>query len=182
MCVAGPARPRAVVVGAGPVGALAALHLERGGYAVTVFEQRPAAVREGRRSRPAYSIVLNERGLAAMSPFPGLREGVAKRAVPITGTCAHLAAGKVRVKLGGPFAGSLSIARDDLVSTLVDYGRAHNISYRLDTAVADVDFDARSLRASGVCVDADGDAGTAQRFESVGYELCVLAEGVYAGR
>lgn len=57
-----PSRLRAVVVGAGPAGATAAIYLARRGYSVEVFERRPEP--KGDQVRvSAYSLSLLQVGL-----------------------------------------------------------------------------------------------------------------------
>ena len=67
-------RGNAIVVGAGPAGALAAMSLARAGFRVDVFERRgPSSrlpsqglVNTGVASSRTYNIVLNQRGVAAL--------------------------------------------------------------------------------------------------------------------
>ncbi|KAK1858941.1 hypothetical protein I4F81_001540 [Pyropia yezoensis] len=142
-------RPAAVVIGAGPAGALAALHLARGGYSpVTVVEARappsPPFEEVGRASavagadaataaaatpprppdpsRRSYSIVLNGRGLAALADFPGLPAAVAAVGVAITGSCRY---GRKGPRAGSGFPGgaaaNVSVDRGALVGALYRY-------------------------------------------------------------
>ena len=69
-----PSRGNAIVVGAGPAGALTAMTLARAGFQVDVFERRgPSSrlpsqglVNTGVASSRTYNIVLNQRGVAAL--------------------------------------------------------------------------------------------------------------------
>ena len=69
-----PSRGNAIVVGAGPAGALTAMSLARAGFQVDVFERRgPSSrlpsqglVNTGVASSRTYNIVLNQRGVAAL--------------------------------------------------------------------------------------------------------------------
>lgn len=139
-------RPAAVVIGAGPAGALATLHLARGGYSpVTVVEARAppsppfdevgggtavggtnataaAAVTPRRPPDPprrSYSIVLNGRGLAALADFPGLPAAVVAVGVAITGSCPY---GHKGPRAGSGFLGggvaNVSVDRGALVGAL----------------------------------------------------------------
>lgn len=164
---------RAVVVGAGPVGALAALHLRAGGYAVTVFERRSQDIHaaEVRRGRRSYSIVLNERALRAMEPVEGLRERVCESGVKIEGTCRHSSKGyKARLGGMGKPGEAVSILRDDLVDCLVNVGKARGVEYRTGTRVVDLDLEGRTLTTLF------GESGDR---EGRGFDLCVVADGVY---
>jgi hypothetical protein len=55
----------AIVVGAGPAGALTAAHLAALGWSVDVYERRGASNKVGQSAR-TYNVVLNSRGLDAL--------------------------------------------------------------------------------------------------------------------
>ena len=71
----------AVVVGCGPIGAYAALHLERIGYSpVTVLEARESPEEEA-DAKHRYRIVLFGKTRAALDRFSGLYEQLASRGI-----------------------------------------------------------------------------------------------------
>src|SRR5215470_7653771 len=65
--VARDATPRVVIVGAGPVGMVCALALNRRGVPVTVFEQEPAPVTDQRAAsiHPTTLALMDELGVTA---------------------------------------------------------------------------------------------------------------------
>ena len=95
-------RERVVIVGAGLVGALAAIYMARLGYQVDVYEKRPGRHSHYRsttliipdvrseRALPGRSInlALSERGLNALRQV-GLEESVMQLAVPMRGRLLH---------------------------------------------------------------------------------------------
>lgn len=103
---------KAVIVGAGPVGCLAAIALANKGWTVEVYEGRAGAgssssrppflfdplsdkrVEEGQRS---INLVLSSRGLAALATInPFLAERVMEQAIPIHSRMIHMKDGRSR--------------------------------------------------------------------------------------
>lgn len=56
-----PEPRRAVVVGAGPAGTLAAINLVQQGFAVAVYERRPEPSQQARATQHSYPMVLANR-------------------------------------------------------------------------------------------------------------------------
>lgn len=84
------ARPGIVIIGAGPVGAVAAMYLAARFGPVTVLEKRADPRRGGTRPGKSITVMLSARGWRALSDL-GLDEAVRAICVPVHGRCAHLA-------------------------------------------------------------------------------------------
>lgn len=177
----------AVVIGCGPVGALAALHLARGGFQpVTVLEKRNASTQTESttgviKSRRSYSIVLNGRAQKALEEIPGLLERIRLNGVQVAGSLSY------RSKRNGPSrqepTGLIACDRQDLVSCIVEHTNttsyAKSIDFRLGKRVVDVDF----MRKEVMFVNSsevNGDSATDSTTDCISYDLLVVAEGVYS--
>ncbi|MGA3562546.1 FAD-dependent oxidoreductase [Melissospora conviva] len=113
---------RAVVVGAGLAGSLAACFLARRGYQVDVFERRadPRAAPAGVAGR-SINLGLSARGMRALRDV-GLLDEVLKRSVPMRGRVVHRPDGTVRFQPYGVAEHHIlhSVLRDELIALLVD--------------------------------------------------------------
>ncbi|GAB0489778.1 hypothetical protein MMPV_001003 [Pyropia vietnamensis] len=208
-------RPAAVVIGAGPAGALAALHLARGGYSpVTVIEARappPSPIDKGgvaataaaaavgaptdgtppspSPTRRSYSIVLNERGLAALADFPGLPAAVAAVGVVITGSCQYGKKGPRVASTSERMANNVSVDRGALVGALYRYatevappGVTGGIDWVWGRRVVGVDWAARVVTSEAATPPAGEQADDAPSLGRIDYpyDLLVVAQGVYS--
>ena len=105
----------AIVVGAGPAGALTAAHLAALGWSVDVYERRRESNKVGQSAR-TYNVVLNSRGLDALA-YGGVKldDGLV---VHLSGSVRH------REKTGpvfssSAFGGSIAVDRGVLAATIV---------------------------------------------------------------
>ena len=195
-------RKSAVVVGAGPAGALAAVYLANLGWRVRVFERRPPGPNAPRDAgtetatgtgtgtnvpeRPpdrSYNVVLTPRGLGALDAA-----GVVlpeSRAVRLAGNVRHLPGATTRTS---QFRGAVAVNRGALADAIVDAATragesaGGSVEFHHRREVRAVDFASR--RAEFIPVDesnridgsnASASAGPAS---SVSYDLLVAADGV----
>ncbi|MEW9520529.1 FAD-dependent oxidoreductase [Streptomyces tubercidicus] len=177
-----PHTPRAVVVGAGPVGCLAAQVLARHGYAVEVYEKRPHYVEHGLRyDGRTINLSLSPRGVAALtgtgtatSTATGVRgfAELARLAVPMRRRVRHEPDGRTGV---GPYGSddwqNLSVDRNDLNLHLMKGAEAAPaVRFVFDAECAEVDFAARRVTFTG----------PAGRPFEAGYDLLVGADGAHS--
>jgi kynurenine 3-monooxygenase len=88
--VDGTRQRKAVVVGAGPVGCLAAIALANRGWAVDVYERRAGVGRHSLEGQRSINMVLSSRGLAALSALsPSLAESVMEHTIPVHSRMVH---------------------------------------------------------------------------------------------
>lgn len=111
-------RRRAVVIGAGPTGGLAALYLARqGDWDVTVSDKRAGFAAQA--DRGSFNIVINGRGRRALAGAGvDLPEGVS---VPLEGNVRH---SKRSAKFGKQFVGTAAVGRGRLAELLFEAARA----------------------------------------------------------
>ncbi len=163
---------RATVLGAGLVGALAAIYLTRRGLAVEVYERRgdPRAV-AGPAGR-SINLTLCQRGLAALDAV-GIGDEVRALAVPALRRQIHGPCGEVADQPYGNRGEAIhSIGRNLLNRTLIDLAeRRFGVVFRFDHALDGLDLAGASLRLS----DAASGRTTELRFERL-----VAADGAFS--
>ncbi|WWD17975.1 kynurenine 3-monooxygenase [Kwoniella shandongensis] len=138
-------RPRkALIIGAGPVGALTALSLHRRGWEVEVWESRDDP--RGKDSAPSnlrsINLAISSRGLEALrSVDPSLAEQFQAEAIPMKGRMIHHVDGKQESQLYDPIHGQCinSISRPILNQRLVE-SLPSSIKLRFNAKLSSVDF------------------------------------------
>ncbi|MFI6757659.1 FAD-dependent oxidoreductase [Micromonospora sp. NPDC050417] len=119
-------RDRAVIIGAGLAGSLAAVYLARRGYRVDVYERRddPRVSPAGTGGR-SINLGLSARGMRALQEV-GLLGDVLKRSVPMRGRVVHSPDGTVSFQPYGLHGHQIlhSVLRDELIAVLVDAAEA----------------------------------------------------------
>lgn len=163
---------RAVIVGAGLGGSLAAALLGRAGWEVELVERRldPRQTRaeEGR----SINLALSERGLHALGQV-GLAEPVLAHAVRLPGRMMHGLEGRLTFQpYGRAGQGINSVSRSDLNRTLLDAAeREASVRIRFGLGCRDVDPD------HGTVMLEDVRTGEAVRLEA---DLVVGADGAFS--
>lgn len=163
---------KAVVVGAGPVGCLAALVLSRRGYTVEVYEKRPHFLRRGivEQGR-TINLSLSPRGLHALAAY-GLDAELAGAAVPMDRRAFHgVDCRLLTTRYGAPDWHTYSIGRNDLNLMLMRAAeRASSVRFTFDAKCTDVSFEDRTAT-----FDFAGRGWT-----RVGFDLLAGADGAYS--
>lgn len=140
----------ASVIGAGPVGALAAIYLARLGYAVRVYERRSDPRAKGYIGGRSINLALSARGLWGLAGV-GLDRGVLDRAIPMRGRMIH--AERTASPLvfqpysTNPHDAINSISRSGLnLAILESCGHQPGIELHFDSRCVDVDLDTNSVQ------------------------------------
>src|SRR6186713_1397600 len=84
----------AVVIGAGPTGAMLAILLARRGYRVAVFEKRPDIRKHAAQGGRSINLALMARGVRALD-YTGVLANVTARGVPIRRRAIHTPTGNI---------------------------------------------------------------------------------------
>ena len=176
-----PDAKKAVVVGAGPAGSLAALYLANLGWHVKVYERRTEAGSDGIRdkgkatTRPdiSYNVVLSPRGMNALDGA-----GVVlpeERIVRLMGNVRHLpgAAPSMSRQFRGTVAVNRDVLADAIVRTATDK-HPGRIDFTRGVGVTDVDFASRIAVFGPSSSEFQGEESTV----SEPYDLLVAADGV----
>ncbi|GIL95578.1 hypothetical protein Vretimale_1533 [Volvox reticuliferus] len=160
---------KAVVVGAGPAGSVAAMFLAKQGFRVEVYERRPEPRNDPVDTGRAYIIILIPRGQAALKEL-GIKLPDDEHFKTL-GTVSHNAKGKVRVSKE---EGNVTFSRSGLAQWLIDTARRRypgKINYYFQAAVEQIDLEAKTavfVTTGGLMAPARG----------VSYDLLVGADGV----
>jgi len=134
------------IVGAGLVGALAAIVLARRGLAVEVYERRPDLRRAGAAGGRSINLVLTARGLRALETV-GLAAGALELSVPVLGRMIHGVDGRQAFQPYGRDASECnhSISRGALNRFLVERAEASGVQLRFEHALESADLDTGRL-------------------------------------
>ncbi|PFH50664.1 hypothetical protein AMATHDRAFT_47691 [Amanita thiersii Skay4041] len=169
-------RRNAIVVGAGPVGCLAALALAKRGWLVHVYEARPdlrlpssKAVTQQR----SINLAISHRGIAAIE---AVNDGAAQRflrnVIPMRGRMIHAADGHSDSQLYDRDQQCInSIDRALLNEELIQEAASSNIRIFFKHKVISADFDQRTLIIHSIDDNKD---------LTVNFDLCVGADGSYS--
>lgn len=174
-------RPRAVIIGAGLAGSLAAGYLARRGYAVDVYERRedPRRVPTGIAGR-SINLGLSARGMRALREA-GLLADVLKRSVPMRGRVVHGPDGGVTFQPYGVREEHIlhSVLRDELVALLIDAAVAEPaVRFHFGWRMRKLDRDRPAVTLDRVAGGADpGTAGAESGAGDAGQQAAGAAGG-----
>jgi kynurenine 3-monooxygenase len=138
----------AVVIGAGPTGAMLAILLARRGYRVAVFEKRPDIRRHSAQGGRSINLALMARGVRALE-YIDVLGNVTARAVPIRGRAIHTPSGNiVSQPLGRTTREHLwAVDRNALNAALLDRAESFpNVRVHFDCQLRDVILSAGDVR------------------------------------
>lgn len=169
----------AIVVGAGPAGALTAAHLAALGWSVDVYERRGASNKVGQSAR-TYNVVLNSRGLDALK-YGGVKLDD-ELIVDLSGTVRH-GEKTGSVFSSSAFGGSVAVNRAVLAATIVREAKekyGDSIRFHFNKSLSSVNFNTQTavferFEGEDVCPYLeDGEL----LYEEARYDLLVGADGV----
>lgn len=171
-------RERAVIVGAGLAGSLAAVRLARSGWAVDVLDRRadPRVTPVGADHR-SINLGLSARGMRALEAV-GLLDDVLARSVPMRGRVVHSPDGAERFQPYGVRHHEIlhSVLREELLALLVDAAQAEpGVRFHFGHRLAHLDRETGEVRAEMVGVP-PGPAGRRR----LAADLVVGADGAFS--
>ncbi|KAG8900621.1 kynurenine 3-monooxygenase, mitochondrial precursor [Tulasnella sp. 408] len=182
----GVLRKTAIVVGAGPVGSLAALSLAKAGWNVGLYEGRPDIRLESSRlnvTQRSINLAISSRGIAALYAVdPAMATRFLESAIPMRGRMIHDEAGNQESQLYDPQGGQArtllcinSLERGILNEELLDQAAAHpSITVYFQHKLTTVDFDKRVASFSSTTPE-----GKIQAVEAT-FDFCIGADGSYS--
>ncbi|KAK9794596.1 hypothetical protein WJX73_002898 [Symbiochloris irregularis] len=144
-----PARGTAVIIGAGPAGALSAIELAQGGFTVEVYEQRPLPDPVHRNFDRSYSLAMSHRGMGAVE-----KAGVDMqrfKAFPYKGSMIWRK-GHVTEVFHEPMSSKVLVERMELVRHLIDRANklcGGTITWHWEYACEAVDVQQQRVTFSG---------------------------------
>ncbi|KAG8954726.1 kynurenine 3-monooxygenase, mitochondrial precursor [Tulasnella sp. 424] len=174
-------RKKAIVVGAGPVGCLAALSLANAGWIVGLYEGRPDIRLESSRlniAQRSINLAISSRGIAALYAVdPAMATRFLESAIPMRGRMIHDEAGNQESQVYDPQGGQCinSLERGILNEELLDQAAAHSsITIHFQHKLATADFDKKVASFSATTSE-----GKVQTVEAT-FDFCVGADGSYS--
>ncbi|KAF9483907.1 FAD/NAD(P)-binding domain-containing protein [Pholiota conissans] len=168
---------RAVVVGAGPVGCLAALALAKRGWSVDLYEGRPdirLASSKAAIQKRSINLAISHRGIAALEAIePAAAKQFLQSAIPMRGRMIHKVSGELDSQLYDRDGQCInSIDRSLLNEGLLEQADASpNIRAFFNHRVIAADFDKKEIIIR--------DTTTNQEY-STNFDLCIGADGSYS--
>ncbi|KAI8998528.1 FAD/NAD-P-binding domain-containing protein [Trametes punicea] len=174
---AGPNRRKAVVVGAGPVGCLAAMSLAKMGWSVDIYEGRPdmrLPSSKAAAQQRSINLAISARGLAAIQAIdPGAADRFLSTVIPMRGRMIHDAKGRLESQPYDRDGQCInSIGRASLNEDLLKEALAvPNIRVFFEHKVTSIDFDRQKMLVRNTEAAKDVD---------VSFDLCVGADGSYS--
>ncbi|KAF8574488.1 FAD/NAD-binding domain-containing protein [Ramaria rubella] len=169
--------PLVVVVGAGPVGCLAALAFARAGWEVRIYEGRPdmrLPSSKAALAQRSVNLAISSRGLAALhSVDQSLMTRILEDAIPMKGRLLHTQNGQTESQLYDPNGQCInSMNRSTLNEFLLEEALTFpTISVFFNHKLLTADFNARSLSFY---------SEEMHQTVNVDFELCVGADGSYS--
>jgi kynurenine 3-monooxygenase len=160
---------RVAVVGAGLVGSLLSIFLNRRGYSVTLIERRGDMRTSPDGEGRSINLALSNRGIRALNEV-GLAEAIKKVTIPMHGRTMHDPNGKISfLPYGrqGQFINSVS--RSGLNITLLDEAERCGVKILFNCRVQNLD-----LAATKLTFQQNG------KFEDVSFDYCVGADGAFS--
>jgi kynurenine 3-monooxygenase len=140
-------RKKAVIAGAGLVGALWSVMLAKRGYEVDVYERRPDFRQAGYIGGRSINLALSERGWKAVE-IAGIREKIEKVALPMPGRMMHGLDGELTFQPYGEAGQAIySVSRGGLNVELVNIAEEfENVRFHFNQACKGVDLDNGAIR------------------------------------
>ncbi|KIK08716.1 hypothetical protein K443DRAFT_84347 [Laccaria amethystina LaAM-08-1] len=167
----------AVVVGAGPVGCLAALALAKRGWRVDLFEGRPdlrLPSSKAAAQQRSINLAISHRGIAAMGAVdPAAAQAFLQTAIPMYGRMIHKQTGELDSQLydrDGQCINSIdrSLLNEELLEQV---SRCSNARVFFNHKVISADFDNKSITIR--------DSSSHKEF-SIHFDFCIGADGSYS--
>ncbi len=138
---------KAVIVGAGLVGALWAVILAKRGYIVDVYERRPDFREAGYIGGRSINLAMSERGWKAVE-IAGIREKIEAVAIPMPGRMMHGTDGSLTFQAYGEEGQAIySVSRGGLNIELVNIASEfEQVRFHFNQACRGVDLDNSAIR------------------------------------
>ncbi|TFY57277.1 hypothetical protein EVJ58_g7118 [Rhodofomes roseus] len=177
MSSAQPPARKAVVVGAGPVGCLAAISLAKMGWAVEIYEGRPdmrLPSSKAAAQQRSINLAISSRGIAAIEAIhPSAAERFLKAVIPMHGRMIHHVGGRQESQpydRDGQCINSIGRAfmNEDLLTEAL---AVPTVSAFFEHKVVSLDFDTGTMAVR---------SNTGNENREVHFDFCVGADGAYS--
>lgn len=151
------------IVGAGLVGSLLSIYLNKRGYKVTVFERRSDMRKQTIDAGRSINLALSNRGIRALEEV-GLAEELRKTAIPMHGRMMHDRSGKLSFLPYGETGQYInSVSRGGLNKVLMTAAEKLGVEFLFDQRIENVNLNENSITVHGreqlhfdIIIGADG--------------------------
>ena len=159
------------LLGAGLVGSLLSILLQKRGYQVTLLERRPDMRREKIAAGRSINLAMSTRGWAALE-LAGLRKDIEEIAIPLYGRQIHNLDGSSPYQAYGKNNEAIySVSRGELNKKLISLAEASGVNLLFNQRVEDVQLDTNVVKVS----DTQG-----QPLTYSDHELLIAADGAFS--
>ncbi|GBL35980.1 kynurenine 3-monooxygenase [Filimonas sp.] len=160
------------MLGAGLVGSLAAILLQKRGYEVTILERRPDMRKASMSAGKSINLAMSMRGWAALE-MAGLRDEIEKIAIPMFGRQIHNIDGTSPFQAYGKNNEAIySVSRGDLNKKLMTLAEECGVKIRFSQRVDEVELQSNKLNMM------DLESNTASSFND--HDIVMAADGAFS--
>jgi kynurenine 3-monooxygenase len=129
------------IIGAGLVGSLLSIYLQKRGYKVDVYERRADMRQETIRAGKSINLALSNRGWRPLTEV-GLEEKLNQLIIPMKGRMMHDLEGNLSFQPYGKEGQAInSISRGGLNSLLIDTAESHGVKFHFNFKCIGIDFE-----------------------------------------
>lgn len=133
------------LLGAGPVGCLAAILLRQRGFETVIYERRPDSRRAGAYGGRSINLALSDRGFTALAAA-GLADEIRQVGLPMPGRIVHDLQGQTQFQPYGQEGQAIySISRSGLNYKLMDLAEQNGVTLHFESRCLDVDPPSRTM-------------------------------------
>lgn len=133
------------LLGAGPVGCLAAILLKQRGFETIIHERRPDSRQQGSYGGRSINLALSHRGFLALAQA-GLEHEIKAVGLPMPGRLIHDRNGEILFQPYGKEGQAIySVSRSGLNYKLMDLAQSHGVQIQFESRCTDVLFDRHQM-------------------------------------
>lgn len=159
------------ILGAGLVGSLLSILLQKRGYKVTILERRSDMRLANMSAGKSINLAMSVRGWAALE-MAGLKKDIEEIAIPMYGRQIHnLDGSNVFQAYGKNNEAIYSVSRGELNKKLMTLAEANGVTIKFNQRVEDVELDTQVLKIE--------DAQTLVKSEYHDHEMVIAADGAF---
>lgn len=171
---------KAGIIGAGPVGCLAALYLSRRGYKVEIYERRSDPRLTTTYAGRSINLALSDRGIRALHQL-GLEELLLKEVVPMRGRMVHPLNGSVNFQPYGTNNQAInSVSRSGLNLMLLQEAEKKGVTITFEARCVSADLEHTSATFSPGSAFTPLEKINQQKLYTKSFDVMIAADGAYS--
>ncbi|CAN5246438.1 NAD(P)/FAD-dependent oxidoreductase [soil metagenome] len=159
------------IIGAGLVGSLLSIYLQKRGYKVKVYERRNDIRKEKDYAGRSINLALSDRGIKALEEV-GIMGEINKICIPMHGRFIHKSDGSTAFQPYGKEGQFInSVSRGDLNRKLMDVAEQHGVEIFFDHKCEEIDWKNKNITFSGT---------KNSKQQTTNFELMFGSDGAYS--